>query len=1182
MGSPAQEHYQVGEVLIDLRNSLHALNGARSFLAEPGQTSEISSIELSADFILSLADSNPLLASLPEVPRETILVNQTGTHPEANLSLLQKLEKIGALLASEDSRLALSDQISAQRTPQVIAQIRDMTRALDGIGTHTPASVPETLEPHASPSAVPHLQGPGDKAAFAETFTLPQSHAGNTAPQGWFAPTQFEEVYTITGAVGSGGMGTVLRVRNEKLGRDEAAKMIQPRPGESESDQKLKLARFHEEVRISAQLAPAGFVQTYDIFITADRKVGFTMELIEGGINLDRIITAYKSVMFEAADDTSSVRQPGRAALEATVLGKDVQDTGAIFSSSNSTPIDTDAQELLGRILRVHSKSGTFSQSEKQLLTKALIDKLIDICHNLQIMHDLGFIHRDIKPANILIDPQGKVRLADAGLAEEIASLASKPPGISGTPQYMAPEQIRGLPAAEGVHTDTYALGAILYEIICGKTQVSLKPGERFSLAMLDPVRNGTIEEARRPGFSSLRFHDLEAICHKAMATDPEKRYRSAASLADELAIWVRGGEVPAYVSSSSRGVRILYGLRSYLVDHPLKAAGIGSSGLLTIAGGLFGLGAYHARSRFDDLSTEARAVYRAHDQQSLSHSLELHRQADTVIAPYAYPLSLFGLSGREENHQTRRILERELIERQQALEALSTFQNRMGTALSAASSDFSTYFGTDQTALLLENALQPFLKDIFSPQSAETLRDAFNNLALELPEQRKCLLLAAQSLESRAFKLPFHPDLGLKLPSDAERGKTLLRNARTLYAELGIPVSTSELLLELRFERDELRVAQGRSSFRSQPTELLPATQPATANSIDQHLHRIEELEIQIRQVPPVSARDYFTLGKIAFYDKADDSEALACFSRALEIAESSTDTQRSRADQAIVFGSMYGKGISLIRLDRHEEANTAFSDARRALQNLHLDRDQEQDLFALVTSKIAHSYLTSFGARVNGDPTRLSENQVATLTALHRQAMSSAPDSIPVLNGYATFLLNRGDYAQADQVFSTLLLHNPDYDYAYTQRAYVRAQQGEVESALTDLLTGFGVVSEDKTCEELHRSLDTFITNHPERLLAEGNLDKIWRCVTALAVCGNQTLKSQGDEAAAPYYQLALKTLELTIRWVEERDGYGKSMIRQFPLFSELHQRHTEEFNSLFQRLDRFQNSARFRGSY
>ncbi len=94
------------------------------------------------------------------------------------------------------------------------------------------------------------------------------------------------------------------------------------------------------------------------------------------------------------------------------------------------------------------------------------LDIARDLCAGLAAAHSLGIVHRDLKPANVMIDGRGDARLTDFGLAALAEDLESRRE-ITGTPAYMAPEQLEGREVTQ--RTDLYALGLILYEMFTGK-----------------------------------------------------------------------------------------------------------------------------------------------------------------------------------------------------------------------------------------------------------------------------------------------------------------------------------------------------------------------------------------------------------------------------------------------------------------------------------------------------------------------------------------------------------------------------------------------------------------------------------------------------------------------------------------------------------------------------------------
>jgi WD40 repeat protein/tRNA A-37 threonylcarbamoyl transferase component Bud32/tetratricopeptide (TPR) repeat protein len=146
--------------------------------------------------------------------------------------------------------------------------------------------------------------------------------------------------------------------------------------------------------------------------------------------------------------------------------------------------------------------------------------------------HAHGVIHRDIKPANVMVEAEtNQPVLMDFGLAKELTDEGSKltqTGQIMGTPAYMAPEQAAGQAGLIGPLSDVYALGAVLYELLCGRPP--------FKGSMGEVLRQVQTEEPPAPRRLRPRLHrDLETICLKAMAKDPGRRYQSATALAEDL-----------------------------------------------------------------------------------------------------------------------------------------------------------------------------------------------------------------------------------------------------------------------------------------------------------------------------------------------------------------------------------------------------------------------------------------------------------------------------------------------------------------------------------------------------------------------------------------------------------------------------------------------------------------------
>jgi len=155
-----------------------------------------------------------------------------------------------------------------------------------------------------------------------------------------------------------------------------------------------------------------------------------------------------------------------------------------------------------------------------------LDDKLVIMEQTLDgvaYAHDAGVIHRDLKPANIHVQPNGRVKVMDFGLARLGESEMTRAGTVMGTPNYMSPEQVRGERA--GPPSDVFSLGAVFYEVISGRRafEADSMHAVLYKVTDSDPVPLGELCPDLPP--------ILELVIGKALAKDVELRYHNGAEM---------------------------------------------------------------------------------------------------------------------------------------------------------------------------------------------------------------------------------------------------------------------------------------------------------------------------------------------------------------------------------------------------------------------------------------------------------------------------------------------------------------------------------------------------------------------------------------------------------------------------------------------------------------------------
>ncbi|MDP9225046.1 MAG: Stk1 family PASTA domain-containing Ser/Thr kinase [Actinomycetota bacterium] len=155
------------------------------------------------------------------------------------------------------------------------------------------------------------------------------------------------------------------------------------------------------------------------------------------------------------------------------------------------------------------------------------VQVMAEVCDALDAAHATGLVHRDVKPENILIDPTGKVKVVDFGIAIAMDADGTMPGGsISGTLRYLSPEQAEGQRATPA--SDIWAAGAVLSEIVTARPPVAASPAELLRRRAVEPPVAPSEIDPELP-------EDLDAVVRQACALDPGQRFSSAGEMAQAL-----------------------------------------------------------------------------------------------------------------------------------------------------------------------------------------------------------------------------------------------------------------------------------------------------------------------------------------------------------------------------------------------------------------------------------------------------------------------------------------------------------------------------------------------------------------------------------------------------------------------------------------------------------------------
>lgn len=320
--------------------------------------------------------------------------------------------------------------------------------------------------------------------------------------------------YTRGSEYARGGIGRILLVHDEQIGRDIILKELLPESGVSPTDPTIDrkpedspgtpirhsaamMARFLQEAKVTGQLEHPSIVPVYELGTRTDGQLYYTMKLVRG-----------------------------------------------------------------------HTLAVTMKKCKRLEERLALLRSFLDVCQAMAYAHTKGVIHRDLKPSNIMVGEFGECVVLDWGLAKmekdsdahraalektisqlrleagDLAGHKTSDREVLGTPLYMSPEQARGDVEDVTYRSDVYSMGVILYEILSGDLPHPWT-NMKSTIQRVGSVPAPSIRKAV-PQVPA----ELAAICDKALSFEADRRYPSAQELCQDVRRFLEGALVDAYAYS--------------------------------------------------------------------------------------------------------------------------------------------------------------------------------------------------------------------------------------------------------------------------------------------------------------------------------------------------------------------------------------------------------------------------------------------------------------------------------------------------------------------------------------------------------------------------------------------------------------------------------------------------------
>lgn len=396
------------------------------------------------------------LAVIATERQTTISAARTSIHPGNPLASVESKPPIPGLLPPESSKSAAAASRSGSASPETVII----------------SQTPETNDDPklvGSKRAIASIAQPGSMSMIAEI--VPSHDAFHK--------------YVVEQEIDRGSMGVVLRVRDQRLKRTIALKVIRGQERTGSSARKAvdagTLQRFIREAQITGRLDHPGVVPIHELAKDENERFYFTMKYVEGH--------TLKDVLQE------------------------------------------------------------YQNGSEQWTLSRITEAMIRVCETLAFAHSKEVIHRDLKPSNVMVGKFGEVYVMDWGLAKVLGEVESEftstvdsqddSSGYNttygttiGTPFYMPPEQAAGMLDTLDCRSDVYAVGAILYEILTGQRPYWSDPPPTIT-SVIRQIIDGPPKDIRE--LNRKAAPELAAIAQKAMNRNMEERYQSAADLAEDL-----------------------------------------------------------------------------------------------------------------------------------------------------------------------------------------------------------------------------------------------------------------------------------------------------------------------------------------------------------------------------------------------------------------------------------------------------------------------------------------------------------------------------------------------------------------------------------------------------------------------------------------------------------------------